>query len=153
MRTCMFVRLATLVALLGFAATGPAAAQVAGDAGAKIVDRILARVDSDGDGALSAAEGKAMAERMFERRDADGDAVLTREEFMAAKGGKRLSADRRDKLEAFRAQRFASMDKNGDGRVSAEEYFAAAQGRFRAADADNDGRVTREEMGALRGSF
>jgi hypothetical protein len=37
--------------------------------------------------------------------------------------------------------------------VSPEEYFAAAQGRFEAADADDDGRVTKEEMGALRGAL
>jgi Ca2+-binding EF-hand superfamily protein len=153
MRTCTFTRMATIVALLSLAAAGPATAQAVGDAAAKIFDRILAKMDKDGDGALSAAEGEALAERMFERRDANGDAVLTRDEFMASKGGGRLSADQQAKLEAFRAERFAAMDKNGDGQVGAEEYFAAAQGRFDAADADRDGRVTKEEMSTLRGAL
>lgn len=153
MRRCTFMRLMPILALLAFAAAGPADAQGVDDAANRLFERLLARMDSDGDGALSAAEGEAMAERMFEHRDANGDAVLTRDEFMATRGAGRLSADQRAKLEAFRAQRFKEMDKNGDGQVSGEEYFAAAQGRFQAADADRDGRVTREEMGALRGAL
>jgi Ca2+-binding EF-hand superfamily protein len=152
MRICTSLRLVVPV-LLVFAAAGPAAAQAADDAAGKLFDRLWARMDKDGDGALSAAEGEALAERMFERRDANSDAALTRDEFMATKGAGRLSADQQAKLEAFRAQRFAETDKNGDGRVSAEEYFAAAQGRFEAADANHDGRVTKEEISALRGAL
>jgi Ca2+-binding EF-hand superfamily protein len=56
------------------------------------VDRLLERADSDGDGALSAAELEEMAdgrrqarmERMFERVDADGDGSLTEAELDAA---------------------------------------------------------------------
>jgi Ca2+-binding EF-hand superfamily protein len=151
MRTWTFMRL--MPALLVFAAAGPDATQAADDAAGKLFDRLLARMDKDGDGTLSAAEGEALAERMFECRDANSDAVLTRDEFTAAKGAGQLSADRQAKLEAFRAQRLAETDKNGDGQVSPEEYFAAAQGRFEAADADDDGRVTKEEMGALRGAL
>ncbi|MGH6929074.1 MAG: EF-hand domain-containing protein [Dongiaceae bacterium] len=142
-------RLSTIVALLALAAAGSAAAQDKGDAVDKLFERLLYRADSDGDGALGAAEGEAMAGRMFEHRDADGDAVLTRDEFMATKGG-RPSADQKAKLEAVRARRFADMDKSGDGQVSAEEYVAAARGRFDAADANSDRRVTMEELRTLR---
>jgi Ca2+-binding EF-hand superfamily protein len=134
-------------------AAGPAAAQAADDPGGRLFERLLSRLDKDGDGALSAAEGQAVAERMFEHRDGNGDASLTRDEFMATRGGGRLSAEQKAKLEAFRAQRFGEMDKNGDGQVSAEEYFNAVQGRFEAADADHDGRVTKDEIAALRGSL
>jgi hypothetical protein len=152
MRICTFLR-QLVPALLVVAAAEPAAAQAAEDAAGKLFDRLMAPMDKDGDGALSAAEGEALAERMFARRDANSDAVLTRDEFLATKGAGRLSADQQAKLEAFRAQRFADTDKDRDGQVSAEEYFAAAQGRFEAADANHDGRVTKEEMSALRGAL
>src|ERR1700752_5271603 len=115
----------------------------------KLMERILAKMDSDGDGALSAAEGEAAAEAIFERRDTNGDGILTREEFMAPAGNVRLSADQRDKLDSFRAGRFTSMDADGNGQVKAAEYFASAQHRFEAADGNGDGRVTKEELRAL----
>jgi Ca2+-binding EF-hand superfamily protein len=59
-------------------------------------------------------------------------------------------ADQRQKLDARRAKRFAAMDKDGDGKVSAQEFFAAAQQRFTAADANGDGRVTKEELRSLK---
>lgn len=115
----------------------------------ELMERILAKMDSDGDGALSAAEGEAAAEAIFERRAANGDGILTREEFMAPAGSYRLSADQQEKLDSFRAGRFTVIDANGDGQVKAEEYFTAAQHRFEAADGNGDGRVTKEELRAL----
>jgi Ca2+-binding EF-hand superfamily protein len=141
-----------MLALLAVAAASPVA-QAADDAGGRLFERLLSRMDKDGDGALSAAEAQAMTERMFEHRDGDDDAVLTRDEFMATRGAGRLPADQKAKLEAFRARRFDEMDKSGDGQVSAEEYFSAAQSRFESADANHDGRVTTDEMAALRGSL
>jgi Ca2+-binding EF-hand superfamily protein len=47
------------------------------------------------------------------------------------------------------AQRFAALDKNGDGRVSEDEYDAAAL--FRTLDGDHNYRVTVEEVQALLG--
>jgi Ca2+-binding EF-hand superfamily protein len=90
---------------------------------------------------------------MFDRRDTNGDGVLTKAEFMAEKGGRQLSAEQQQKLDASRAKRFAAMDKNGDGQVSAAEYFAAAQQRFAAADTNGDGRLTKEELRSLRGAL
>jgi EF hand len=149
MRRCMVLYL--MSAWLPLAADP--AAQAADEPAGRLFDRLLSRIDKDGDGALSAAEGQAVAERMFEHRDGNGDTSLTRDEFMATRGGGRLSAEQKAKLEAFRAQRFEEMDKSGDGQVSAEEYFNAAQGRFESADANHDGRVTKDEMAALRGSL
>ncbi len=69
---------------------------------------------------------------------------------MTEKGGGRLSAEQQQKLDAFRAKRFAAMDKDGDGQVSAAEYFAAAQRRFPAADSNGDSRVTKDELRSRR---
>jgi Ca2+-binding EF-hand superfamily protein len=142
-----------IVTILGLALVAAAAAR-AGEAGSgRLMERLLQKMDTDGDGALSAAEGEAAAEKMLDRLDANGDGILTKGEFMARKGSVRLSSTRRQKLDELRAKRFAVMDKDGDGQVSAAEFFAAAQQRFTAADADGDGRVTKDELSALRGAL
>jgi Ca2+-binding EF-hand superfamily protein len=139
-----------MVVLAGLTAIADGAAH-AGEAGSgRLMERLFHKMDTDGDGAISAAEGEAAAEEMFDRRDANGDGVLTESEFTAEAGGKQLVADQRQKLDARRAKRFAAMDKDGDGKVSAQEFFAAAQQRFTAADANGDGRVTKEELRSLK---
>jgi Ca2+-binding EF-hand superfamily protein len=143
-------RMLLIVLALGLAATAAVAARAAEAGSGRLLERLLQKMDTDGDGALSSAEGEAAAEKLFERADADRDGILTKTEFMAQKGSRQLAADQQQKLDAFRAKRFAAMDKNGDGQVSAEEYFAAAQQRFAAADANGDGRVTKDELRSLR---
>jgi hypothetical protein len=125
--------------------TAPAAA---GERSGKLLERIFARMDADGNGAISAAEGEAAAVRQFERRDADGDGFLSKAEFAAHERAGRLSEEQQAKLGAHRAQRFAAMDENDDGRVAAAEFFAAAQRRFTAADRNGDGQVTLDEIRA-----
>jgi Ca2+-binding EF-hand superfamily protein len=45
---------------------------------------------------------------------------------------------------------FASMDSNGDGRVSMREHARAAERMFQIMDANGDGKVTAEEMTAAQ---
>jgi Ca2+-binding EF-hand superfamily protein len=142
-----------IVTLAGLAMIVASAARAGETGSGRLMERLLQKMDTDGDGALSAAEGEAAAEKMFDWLDANGDGVLTKEEFTARKGGKRLSAEQQQKLDAVRAKRFAAMDKDGDGQVSAAEFFAAAQQRFTAADANGDGRVTQDELRSLRGAL
>lgn len=47
-------------------------------------------------------------------------------------------------------QRFAEMDADKDGKVSAAEMRAAREARFAKADADGDGKLTVEELDAAR---
>jgi Ca2+-binding EF-hand superfamily protein len=44
---------------------------------------------------------------------------------------------------------FKKMDTNNDGKISADEFAAAAQARFRKADTNNDGKVSLTEMQAM----
>lgn len=132
---------------LAWAAAAPAPAQ---DHGGRLMDRLFAKMDADGNGAISSAEGEAAAVKMFEKRDADGDGFLSETEFMSSRHEGKASAERAQKLSEFKSKRFAAADKNGDRRISAEEFFAAAQQRFSAADANGDGQVTREELESRR---
>jgi hypothetical protein len=50
-----------------------------------------------------------------------------------------------------RLDTFASMDTDGDGRVSEAEHAAAARKMFATMDANGDGSVTATEMEAARG--
>lgn len=49
---------------------------------------------------------------------------------------------------AQHADMFATMDGNGDGRISAAEHAAGASAMFAKMDANHDGSVTAEEMKA-----
>lgn len=44
---------------------------------------------------------------------------------------------------------FKKMDTNNDGKISADEFTAAAQMKFRKADTNNDGKVSLTEMQAM----
>src|SRR5580765_6561294 len=146
-------RMLSTVVLAGLAAVAVGSAH-AGEAGSgRLVERLFQKMDTDGDGALSAAEAEAAAKKMFDRRDTNGDGALTESEFTAQTGGRQLVADRQQKLDARRGKRFAAMDKDGDGQVSAQEFLAAAQQRFTAADANGDGRVTKDELRLLKGAL
>ncbi|MEI2384590.1 EF-hand domain-containing protein [Breoghania sp. JC706] len=46
--------------------------------------------------------------------------------------------------------RFAVIDANGDGVISADEAAANAESVFAAMDADDDGALTKEEFMAVR---
>jgi Ca2+-binding EF-hand superfamily protein len=43
---------------------------------------------------------------------------------------------------------FDNADADGDGKITSEEFAAAAQARFTAADTDGDGQLSVEEMAA-----
>lgn len=139
--------LAVAAMALAWAPAGPAVAQ---DHGSRFLDRLFATMDADGSGAISAAEGEAAAVKMFERRDANGDGSLSEAEFRSHKSRGQASAERAQKLADFKVRRFAAADRNGDGRVAAEEFFAAAQERFSATDHNRDGQVTWDEIVSRR---
>ncbi|WP_212524004.1 EF-hand domain-containing protein [Actibacterium sp. MT2.3-13A] len=46
---------------------------------------------------------------------------------------------------------FGGLDADGDGKVTLEEYRAAAEARFAAMDADGDGALGSDELGMGRG--
>ena len=100
-------------------------------------------MDRNGDGRVEVSELPPRAQERMGAADTNHDGVLSVPEITAH-------------IEAQRAARFARMDRNSDGAVTADEVGPRWE-RLQAADADHNGRVSRDELqqahasGALRG--
>lgn len=124
--------------------------------------RMMAMLDSNGDGAIGDDEAAAIADRMFSRIDSNGDGSVSQDEFtsgprgrgMKQGGGWRawlgLSSDEAAAVQKVRADKFAALDTDKNGSLSKQEFFAEAKARFAAADTDKDGKVTPWEFRAQR---
>ena len=98
---------------------------------------MMMRADTNGDGKISRAEFAAMSEQRFTRMDKNGDGAVTADELgdMAGRGpgGGVMAAD-----------------TDHDGKVSQAEFTAMATTRFARMDANSDGDITADEMPAPR---
>lgn len=98
--------------------------------------------------------------------DANNDGVITQDEFIAAamrrfeqfdrtKDGIIDQADRdqlRKEMTDYRVARFINrFGASKEGRVTREQFAAAAAEQFRMFDANSDGRVDREDRGGMGG--
>lgn len=101
------------------------------------------KLDTNGDGMISAQEHDAGATAMFQEADADGNGSVTAAEMdaaHAAKGGQGKSA----------ADKIQKMDTDGDGALSATEHAAGAQEKMTKLDADGDGNISQAEFQAKK---
>ncbi|MBI3271714.1 MAG: EF-hand domain-containing protein [Planctomycetes bacterium] len=92
-------------------------------------------VDRDGDGIVTREEFPLQAPVGFNELDEDGDGGIVVADVLAFVGHK-YSAPARGFVERY--------DRNGDGRVSREE-FGGSEEAFDRLDADHDGSISREE--------
>ncbi len=99
---------------------------------------LIDRLDTDGDGKISAAEFKGPADH-FTRMDTDGDGYLTEEELKNGRPGPPRGGNP-----------FEKDDADGDGKVSAEE-FSGPSDLFERLDTDGDGYITQEEIRSQKG--
>ncbi|MFE9928003.1 EF-hand domain-containing protein [Streptomyces sp. NPDC005533] len=109
-------------------------------------------------------------EHIFRMLDTDGDGVISRREYLARpeRAAAELGRDSNDPLVAsartLHGRVFDSMDANGDGQVTLDEYAAwagagtfddvcreALGSLFDLADTDGDGALDRIEFSRLRG--
>ncbi|MDR3633937.1 MAG: hypothetical protein P4L84_09040 [Isosphaeraceae bacterium] len=103
----------------------------------------FARADRNGDGKLSKDEWPGQPEA-FARADTDKDGFVAKDEarkFFVEQGGAGAGGGILERLKA--------MDKNGDGKVSKEE-FTGPEPMFARIDANRDGVISKEEAETFR---
>jgi Ca2+-binding EF-hand superfamily protein len=138
------------------------AAQNRGAEGQRPVSRLVAALDADHDGTISAAEVRS-SPAALRTLDGNGDGQLTLEELRPLFGG------RRDGEAAFDGRRgrggaggergggpaasaddltdtLMAFDRNSDGRLDRAEVPERFQGLFDRADANKDSALTRDEL-------
>ncbi len=99
---------------------------------------LFKRMDKDGDGKISREEWRG-PERLFKYLDKNQDGVITLEEIHGVK-------DRPGRKE----KKGHHLDKDGDGKVSQKEFLQAHEALFKRLDKNQDGKLDREELRALR---
>ncbi|CAN7670961.1 EF-hand domain-containing protein [Mesorhizobium sp. LjNodule214] len=131
--------------LLGFAPLSAAQAQ---DHPNKDMpgQRILQRIDTNGDGLISKDEMKVAREHLFKKLDRNGDGVIDENEVESAR---QAIKDRAEVAQARAGNRWRRMDTNGDGKVS-EEEFTASMPLFEIADRNGDGKLSANEIATAR---
>jgi Ca2+-binding EF-hand superfamily protein len=109
-------------------------------------ERLLDRFDVNQDGAVSQDEVQAVHQAVFTTADVNADGFLTIDELETAHLQQR---------EEHLADRFAELDQNGDGSISADEFATNGRnpqcqpaGHFTEMDSNGDSLVTLEEMRA-----
>ena len=95
--------------------------------------------DRDGDGYLTVEEVVVYESKILKREDRDGDGRLSLDEYL---GG--IPSTMPDVIEA-QAKRFARMDADGDGFVTVDELAVFYRAELTAADKNGDGKVSLEE--------
>jgi len=128
-------------------------------------NRLLASLDTDGDGSVNFEEFQARGGDALARLDSDENSVLTIDEMINARPGRgprnRDDSDREPseeqiaRMEERRAQmaerataRFQEMDANDDEMVTLDEFQEAS---FLQLDRDNDGLLSARELRRQRG--
>jgi Ca2+-binding EF-hand superfamily protein len=137
--------LLALAAILGLALFGVTAvsAQVLGS----VAELMFDRVDANRDGKVTREEARAALAAQFDRIDADRSGTVTLAEIEAAKARvQERKAKRPARLTELRtkggtpSQRFTAMDKDGDGKVTREEFANAPAWFDRMAKGDSVSR-------------
>jgi Ca2+-binding EF-hand superfamily protein len=111
--------------------------------------RIFGLLDRNGDGVITVDEMDAARTAAFRRLDANHDGMLDDEEFAQRNPDPGSIAPPELESRTKRDPRFVQLDRNGDGRITLDEYLADGHDRFKRADRNRDGKLTREEFDAL----
>ena len=135
---CGWLLSAALIAVM----TAPVHADEEGKKSAK------GKLDTDGDGKISLEEFKFRDKGILKKMDADGDGTVTASELAESHAAMEAKVQegvtkRMNRMKEQSEKKFAEMDSNDDGSVTADELKAHA---FSQLDKDNDGFLSRKEL-------
>jgi Ca2+-binding EF-hand superfamily protein len=105
--------------------------------------QLLSKADANGDGVITKAEFAEARAKMFDRLDRNHDGYLSADDkprFSLRKNGNG------DRLQ----QMVLMLDKDGDGRVSRDEFVNNPGMLFERADTNHDGQVDAAELAAFK---
>ena len=104
--------------------------------------KMMERIDTDKNGAISLEEFTTARAARFDAADANKDGAITREEMMAQIEKRRMER---------RVNRmFERLDADNDGTITKAETAAFAEKRFARLDRDNSGSIEKSEMRRLK---
>ena len=106
---------------------------------------VLAALDADKDGTVSAAE-LSNATSALKALDKDNDGKLSAEELRPRFGGPGGQGGPGGRDPEAMVKSLFEFDKNSDGVLTKDELPERMQGLMTRADADNDGKLTKEEL-------
>lgn len=122
----------------------------------QMLDRRFTMLDADGSGGISAAEMAAAREQRGEmrgqRKAAGGEAREARQGQRGERGAMRGQRGSKDGVQMMRGL-IRQADANGDGAITRAEFDAAIAARFARMDTDGNGTVTAEEHRAARSAM
>lgn len=109
------------------------------------------QLDTNGDRKLEFSEIEAGRARLFDRLDVNHNGFLDPEEIQtAADRAKAARGNRGDAQLADLQQRKSLMDRNGDGKISRDEFADFIPDRLVKADTDGDQALSLRELRSLR---
>lgn len=107
--------------------------------------QMMNRVDIDEDGIISAEEFAGIGVGHLLEADSDGDGELSMDEIRTA-----MEARHKAQMERMFLRRF---DVDGDGKITLAELKERQDKRFALLDADNDGSLSADEFRKARREF
>jgi Ca2+-binding EF-hand superfamily protein len=109
--------------------------------------KFVTRIDTSGDGKISAAEWQANSLQKFVKLDGNGDGAVTADEFQNMhKRPDDNSGGATGKQRGDFKNGLARLDTDKDGKVSAAEWNAQGDKMFARMDDNKDGQISADEM-------
>lgn len=100
--------------------------------------RMFERMDTTGDGRVTADEWQASSLKRFVRLDSNGDGAVTAEEMAAFHGGKGGHMGK--------GRHGGKADLNDDGQITSAEWQQAGDAMFARLDENGDGKIAGDEL-------